>query len=259
MMRSMARVAPFLAALCCLGADARAGPLINVDFNAGLSPTYSGAAVLGTAGDAWNGIVVNSAGGASNLALVDSSGMGSGVTLSYNTPSMSVGGFSIFGSPLSPFQGTAYASLMQDYLYVIPSMGPATTTFSGLTAGGTYRLILYSSADSIAPGQARGRDTGFTVHGVTEHVVQGSDSAFVEGSNYADFTAAADPLGNLSFTTQGFPYVPSPAFPDFTRSEGNLNGMQLSAVPEPSTLAMFGFASLWIAIGALCRRFRERP
>src|SRR5262245_28951135 len=70
------------AALGWLGSatDARAGLLINVDFNA-RSPTYSGAGVLGASGDVWNGI--GGGPGVRNVPLVDSANAATGVTLSH--------------------------------------------------------------------------------------------------------------------------------------------------------------------------------
>src|SRR5690242_16447878 len=70
-------------------AAVRADVLVNVDFNTTSSSTFSGAAVLGAAGDKWNGIgesvyfdrttqTVN------NLPLVSSDGAASGVHLSYS-------------------------------------------------------------------------------------------------------------------------------------------------------------------------------
>ncbi len=123
--------------------------LINVDFNnnsygAGHGgpnpgPTMSGAAVLGAAGDQWNGINVSSGAG---VSLIYANGSNSPVTMTFT----SGGGYDVnsFGGS-TPFAGTPYDALMEDYLY--NGGTPQTITLSGLAANSKYNLVLYSAAD----------------------------------------------------------------------------------------------------------------
>src|ERR1700728_4407341 len=109
--------------------------LINVDFtqNNGVgwggggpnpSPTMSGAAVLGTTGDQWNGIDVNSG---SRIPLIYANGSLSGVNMTFT----SGGGYNVnsFGGS-TPFASTPYYDLMENYLYTGGTSG--TITPSGL-------------------------------------------------------------------------------------------------------------------------------
>lgn len=198
--------------------------LINVDFNTDSSVTYSGAAIVGSAGDKWNGIDGGNLGtpaNSSNVALLDAAGAATGVTLSMAGTSGaydSAGFGCLIGS--SPF-----AALMCDYVYR-SAAAAATVTLVGLTPGAAFDLILYASAD------VAGRITDFALDGVTKSVTAAPAASFVSGTNYVQFSGAVGANGVLSFTFAG------PA-------EGNLDGLQLTqtpngAVPEPATLALVG-------------------
>src|SRR5277367_6308575 len=74
-------------------------------------PTMSGAAVLGSSGDRWNGI---DGGAGTNVSLIYATGEPSPVTMTFT----SGGGYNVYdygGS--APFTGTAYDALMESYLY----------------------------------------------------------------------------------------------------------------------------------------------
>ena len=171
--------------------------LIDVDFNndtAGsahggpaVGPTMSGAAVLGTAGDIWNGIDADNGSG---IPLVYTDGTASPVSMSFT----SGGSYDVYAySGNTGFNGTAYAALMEDYLY----NGGATQsiTLSGLAPNASYNLVLYNAADTTSAG----RETIFTVNGASQNSVwSGTDSTLIAGVDYVNFTSAiSDSSGNL--------------------------------------------------------------
>ncbi|MEI9863402.1 MAG: cellulase family glycosylhydrolase [Limisphaerales bacterium] len=209
--------------ILCLSVGVLQGQLINVDFNQnnGLGwggggpnpgPTMSGAAVLGTAGDQWNGINVNSG---SNLPLKYVDGSASPVSMTFT----SGGGYdanSYGGS--TPFAGTPYNALMEDYLY--NGGTPQTISLSGLAANSAYNLVLYNAANSGA--DASGRTTYFTVNGITKSSVWDVASITLSaGVNYVNFPSAlTDNSGKLAATYTGN-----------DGAEGDVAGFQIQAAP----------------------------
>ncbi len=173
-------------------------------------PTMSGAAVLGAVGDHWNGI--NSSTG-SGIPLIYADGGNSAVMMTFT----SGGGYNVnnYGGS-TPFAGTPYNALMQNYLY--NNGVPQTITLSGLAANSTYHLVLYSAANV----PAAGRTTYFTVNGnIQSSTWNGSSNTLIAGIDYVDFISAlSDGAGNLVVTWTGNGSV-----------EGDLNGFQLQAVP----------------------------
>jgi hypothetical protein len=222
-----------------LQAQTTAG-LINVDFNgnsignayggggAAVGPIQSGAALIGSAGDTWNGITDSlltfSAypGGvsASGLALNYADGSISGVTMSltgdgtYDANEPNWGNTSAFTTAASP-----YSNLMQDLIY---ANNPDNITLSGLAANKTFNLIIYSAGDQNV---GAGRTSTFTVNGFTQTSFwNGATSTLIAGQTYVQFASATtDGSGNLliNYGTTG--------------GETDLTGFQIIPVPEPST------------------------
>ena len=215
-----------------------AGQLVNIDFNGadanntppGPGPTATGAAVIGSAGDAWNGLNFNS--GTVN-GLLNSTGSSTSVDVSWNsTGSWNAGG--------SPAPNTA---LMQDYLYQIG--GGGTANLSGLIPNAAYNLYLYTQNND-----SNGRQTDFTVTGAT--TVTGSsgvgsqlETAWVNGTNYTEFVGVhPDAAGHISI-----------AFAGHGGGEGDFNGLQLSTnAPEPGTLLLAGLGAAGLLVVARRRR-----
>lgn len=227
----------FAALLCSLLMSTQVhASLVNVDFNAGQEVTYLGAAVVGSAGDTWNGIDGGTLGSpttVSSVSLVDSAGTSTSLTLSV-TGTQGAYDSTSAGCLMS---SSSFASLMCDYIYRGQG-ATATVTLAGLTPGAAFDLILYSMANSP------GRVTNFTLDGVTQVVTAADGSSFVLGVNYTEFTGIVDASGQLSLTFTG------PDSEDF--SEGNLDGFQLTqnlsrSVPEPGTFALAGLALVGIA------------
>jgi len=199
--------------------------LINVDFNndsfgaahggPNPGPTMSGAAVLGAPGDQWNGINVNSGTG---IPLIYANGSNSPVTMTFT----SGGGYDANAfSGSTPFAGTPYDALMEDYLF--NGGTPRTNTLSGLTPNSFYNLVLYNAADQAAAG----RITLFTVNGNTQSSTwNASSSNFVAGIDYVEFNPAfSDASGNLVITWTGN-----------GSAEGDIDGFQLQLLPPMGPL-----------------------
>jgi len=198
--------------------------LLNVDFgetsptfNAIPSLTYSGAAVIGSAGDVWNGpqslFAFTGHQSASGISLLDSTGAATAVTLGYDI----TGGYNS-GAGTSPFDATTLAPLMRDYIYDrTDTAAPGSVTLSGLTANGAYDLYLYSASDGP-------KETLFTVNGVNKVASSlGSNPAtLTEGVNYLKYSGTADAAGDLTilFTANG------------TSFDGVFSGLQLATTPS---------------------------
>jgi hypothetical protein len=209
----------FSAGIIFLSAGLLQAQLIDVDFNyngfGSLGPTMSGAAVLGAAGDQWNGI--NVAGG-SGISLIYVNGSSSPVKMTFT----SGGGY--YANGASPFASTSYSALMQDYLYT--TSGAKTITLSGLATNSTYNLVLYNAADNAAAG----RTTSFTINlafsniGISQSSTwNATSSTLISGVDYVQFTSAlSDGSGNLVFS-----YSPGAG-----SSEGDIEGFQIQLIPS---------------------------
>ncbi len=221
-MKSSSHTKSLLAGILLLGtARMLQAQLINIDFNQNNGvgwggggpnpgPTMSGAAVLGAAGDQWNGIDVNSGSG---ISLIDATGNSSPVKLTFT----SGGGYDVNSfSGSTPFAGTPYDALMEDYLY--NSGTPQTIMLSGLATNAAYRLVLYNAANT----SAGNRTTFFTVNSNTLSSVWDSQSStLIPGVDYVEFMSAlSDSSGNLNITYTGS-----------GSAEGDVDGLQIQAAP----------------------------
>jgi len=211
----------FISGITFLSVEVLQAQLIDVDFNQNNGvgwggggpnpgPTMSGAAVLGTAGDQWNGINVNSGIG---ISLNYANGSPSPVKMTFT----SGGGYdanSYGGS--TPFATTSYDALMEDYLYTGGSA--QAISLSGLVPSSTYNLVLYNAATS----SAGGRTTFFTVNGIAQSSTwNGSSSTLIAGIDYVNFASAlSDSSGYLVITYNGN-----------GSSEGDVDGFQIQAAP----------------------------
>ena len=205
--------------------------LINVDFNQNNAvalgwggggvdpgPTMTGTAVLGSlAADQWNGINVNNGAG---ISLFDSTGAVTPVSMTFT----SGGGFALpepnWGGNVTPYAGGPWNNLMCDFLYT----GPTVVTLSGLAPSQAYQWVLYSAANNA------GRITDFTVNGNTlTSTYDNATTTLVEGVSYVNYgSVMSDGSGVLSVTVTA----------GVGATEGNLNGFQIQAVPEPGTFAL---------------------
>ena len=227
-MKAKTALLVLLAAALSLQLAGRAqAQLINVDFNTNsaplsaggprVGPTMSDAAVLGAAGDHWNGIEVTSGTG---IPLLYANGSNSPVTLTFT----SGGGYdanSYSGS--TPFASTPLNGLMEDYLF--NGGVTQTVTLSGLTPNSRYDLVLYNAGDA----HAAGRMTSFTVNSnLQSSTWNGSSNTLIAGVDYVEYPSAlSDHSGNLAVTWSGS-----------DTAEGDLNGFQIQFKPGPAAAGL---------------------
>jgi PEP-CTERM motif len=255
----------FSAGIICLSAGMLQAQLIDVDFNgnsvgtayagggvASPGPNQSGAALIGSAGDVWNGIADSqltfatypSGITATALPLTYATGASSPVTMTiasdggtYNANEPAWSNTSAFTTAASP-----YSNLMQDLIYANAATG-GTITLSGLAANQAYNLVLYNAGDQNVGGD---RASAFIVNGVSQTSQwDGTTSTLVAGVSYVDYSSAmSDGSGNLVIT-----FGAGMTVAGALSSEGDLDGFQLQAVPEPSTWAMLAAGGVIMLLG----------
>lgn len=219
-----------LAVVALLPAGAARADLISIDFNAVGGATQSGAAVIGSAGDQWNGI--NPSSTPSPHALNTTTGAASGVSLT----TVSMG--QILFSPPGPFAPTPYNTLMQDACLIAQPSPPASMTFTGLVPNQAYELYFYAQDNAAVAGS-----TTFTINGTAKTVnYDGTTNTFIEGTTYGHFASVlASGTGTLAISITGT-----------GNFAGIVNGLQLSSpIPEPTAL---GSIAVVAALGARRRR-----
>ncbi len=209
-----------------LSATARAA-LINLDINDNQNPdgvpaytleNYTGAAVVGTAGDQWNYLNPPTQSAPSLTASALSQSNGAATTVSFTS----------VGSNFNNHR-TATNALLNDYLL---ALAPGTFTIANLLPGKSYDLYLYSTAGSVGLGGA------FTVNGGSPQSATGTVAftGYVLGENYLQFFGVtADGSGNINGT-----------FAPGTSGLGALNGFQISGtfLPEPASLSLIAILAV---------------
>jgi MYXO-CTERM domain-containing protein len=193
----------------------------TVNFFVKGSYTYAG---LGAAPDAstnvdWNAISV----GGTDSGAVNSDGSASAVTLTFGSAS-----YASHGSVSSPY--TQPVDLFRTFTYSADS-----GTLNNV-APGTYDLYLYGCNANYLDGRTYAFTASTDVTSATTQItsVNSSDTAFVLGQNYVEFTGLTVGSGEVvNFSVAGH-----------SGSEADFNGLQLQATPEPSTWAFLGFGAL---------------
>ncbi|MDA8378237.1 MAG: PEP-CTERM sorting domain-containing protein [Planctomycetia bacterium] len=138
--------------------------------------------------------------------------------------------------------------LLTGYIYASNNT-TNTVTLTGLTASGNYQLYLY------------GQDGGFSAAGADYSITTGSGSpavgsnaqtlnslnitgntgTFQENANYVIFNVTADAAGTL--------VINYTAPTGGGGSEGDINGLQITTVPEPSSLGLILLGCMGLMIG----------
>jgi hypothetical protein len=212
-----------IAALALAGASQVASAsLIDVNFfttaylpNGG---TATGAAVVGTANDQWNGIN-GDAGTGTTPSLIDTTGTPTGVTLTYASE----------GAVTSLAQNTQPTpSMMNDYLF--NNTGGTLTVTLGNLAAGTYDLYVYLASNDAS---GNNRAAVVTANAYTALATGNSQPSFIAGQNYLLLTPTVGASGVLTITESDLSTVN-------TSGEVDMNGLQIEpaigAVPEPTTV-----------------------
>lgn len=222
--------------LALLGTSAQAqADIININFSSS-DQIYTGGAIVGSEGDTWN---TTGTATSSMATLVNSDNTETNVGVSWTG--------TVYDNIdlASGFDNTDYVNMMDDYLY---SSDTANITFTGLTAGGTYELYVYSQGNDTEDTNNRMltvivNDTYYA----TDAAVQNADT-FIVNQNYLKIDATADVNGTLVIT-----YLPE-------NGEANINALQLvdaSPVPEPASLLLLGVGGAAAAASRKRRRQKD--
>jgi hypothetical protein len=225
-------VALSLAAVFATATSAANAAAIDVQFARDPGHEQTGAAVVGSAGDIWNTFLGN----ANNGSLVDTGGAASGVSLSFSAAM-------VYDSVPSDtqFTGTPYANLMQGYLVDFIGSQGIDMKFSGLVAGHEYGFWVYTQGDN----NNGNRQLSLSANGgPAQTTTQGTYNTFVLDHNYTYLVSFADIDGVVDLVAHDL------------NGEANINGVQLMAVPEPTSIALM-LAGVLFCIGA-ARRQRAR-
>jgi hypothetical protein len=201
--------------------------------------TFTGEGVLNTPGDGttWNAVsLTNNTIQAGNL--VNSEGRPTDVSVSIQLTSQT--------SSINDWAYDSGHDLLDNYIFLFQNTGQtasAEIVISNLLADTLYNIVFYTQGDQ--PGQG----ARITLVGGDPRTAAGSIPGmayFFEGLNYIAIQTMTDESGQLifSWTLPGGPGV---------QGWSALNGMQIQAIPEPTTLA-------WIGAGLIigCRPRRRR-
>lgn len=232
-MNSFAQKFAALFTLALLGSTAASAQLlvVNVNFNERANSVYVGQGAFADVGnDFWND--VQSTTGASNL-IASNGTTATGV-------SVSISGVNGLGTGTTP----SFAPLLFDQ-YLHFGGNPASFTISGLTPGTPYELYLYGQSGT---GGATDRMVDFTINGVTQTITGANVGSFISGVNFVMFALTP---GSSSVSGS---FVQNPG-----TGEGNFSGLQIAAIPEPSTFALLAVALGFVATSALWRRRAKSP
>ena len=230
-----------LALLC--GGRAAAQVVVNINFRdySGHSPFTDQGAYVDLPGNTfWNEVTTNTVGNAGSAFTATNFLASDGSTPSGIS-------FSVTGA-LGLFSGydPAFATnLFNQYLVSPLYSGVASFTIGGLTPNQTYDFYFYGHA-----GDNTGlRPITFTLEGNTLYLTSAGESSFVLGDNYG--VLEVTPSGTSVSGTFG-------KSSSSNADEGDFNGLQIVAVPEPSAYAAISGAMALAGVGVLRWRGRRR-
>ncbi|MBX2852433.1 MAG: PEP-CTERM sorting domain-containing protein [Phycisphaeraceae bacterium] len=236
-----------------LATTASAGTVVSVALSStdtGIPTAVTDAGVLGDVGDSWNLIPDNAT--APSRAVPSSTGNalldGSGNATSY-TLDVSEGWGGHDGD--NDEDGTSIGPLINSWFVGAGGNGAdgwagtafdnPTLTVNGFNPGDIVDLAVFTTFHFPAGGASGfNRGTEVTVNGNTETSTgsSGTAASYVLNENYVSFSGlVVDGSGSLVLN-----FAPNAATGDFF----DVNGLQFSVVPEPSSLALIGLGGLAI-------------
>jgi hypothetical protein len=190
----------------------------------------------GIAAPVWN---VN-LGTTSENDLVNSAGIATGIsyTLTFNSGD-STNFFSDTTDTALPTLLMGYAFVNNNNAYPSPN---GIVNLTGLIPNGQYQLYMYSQNtkyDSNGATFSITQGNGGPSNGSTSSAINtGNNTTFQLGVNYVIFTATANNAGDLGITWT----------PNNGGTEGDFNGLQITAVPEPATLGLIAVSGLGLLL-----------
>ena len=178
----------------------------------------------------------------------------------FSTANLTLSGSAANGWRSSGTGNGGNGSLMDGYMDITAG-GTGTAVISGLVSGQLFDIYLYTFGDQVRPSNGGDKLPNYSVNGTTYYVptlgvgtstfnataatVGGSFSGFIQATTYnANFntaTANASDFGNYIkiknvAATGGILTIAGGS--DTTTWRSPLNGIELVAVPEPTTLAL---------------------
>jgi len=222
--------------LALLSGSASAG-LINIDFkSAANTPSYTGAGVIGSAGQVWNSYVAGSGWVDNNRFVLSTLSDSTGATVAGGSfkldhGSRGVGDHASVVPTLSTRPGQGYASFNELFDLSVANRN-LKHIVTGMVAGNAYDVVLYH-------GYKQGTQAPqYTVNGVTAafSTANYSPSSMVAGRDYVTLNnVIADGSGRIIITTgSGWD------------SNSGITAIQIQGdlVPAPGAAALVGLAGL---------------
>jgi hypothetical protein len=212
---------------------AASGDVLNIMFGDTFRYPYSGAAMVGVSGQYWNS--------SEDASLKLSNGNNANWDFSYTCDAYT----DIRNASDRGFAGTINDNLMRSF---ISTDVLDTLNFSGLDAGYSYELTVYSQTEKDLYGKGP-QNTIFTYKGNASQITGDSrNSTFVQNQNYLQLSVIADKSGNLVIS-----YSPGAG-----TTSALVNGLQLkqlssapvsepppfSPVPEPTSMILTGIGGV---------------
>lgn len=246
-MKNQSKIA--LALLTLFPVALHAGTVVNVDIARDQSGPlggsarvlYTGVGAAADTGTIWNDFAISLTGAGDTIPgnysqsdFLDSNGNATTVGLTLNS------------GWYRTVNGTSGNALQLERAFTLDDITVGLSTLTGLTAGGEYDLYLWASGNLATDYTVLGQSVNPTASATGAGFLKPTPTELGEGVQYVKFESVfADGLGHLQFSALG---------QTGGSAGGSLAGLQLVAVPEPSTSMIL--MSSFVALGFAIRRRR---